>query len=136
MGFGRFPAMVCPWLEVGPLMSYLKRRDNQLTIVERLVLSNVLIHGKGRACIADFGLSTLLTDVRGSTFSTSFQERGTLGWAAPELLNLNVQVSGDEENLPKVLPTPRSDIYSLGGIMLQVLTGKVPYHYYTRDERV
>ncbi|KAF8842627.1 WD40 repeat-like protein [Paxillus ammoniavirescens] len=38
MGFGQFPAMVCPWLEDGPLTSYLQRRDDSLTTVERLVL--------------------------------------------------------------------------------------------------
>ncbi|KIJ10920.1 hypothetical protein PAXINDRAFT_16143 [Paxillus involutus ATCC 200175] len=158
MGFGRFPAMVCPWLENGPLTSYLERRGNSLKIGERLALlhdvavglqylhsqsvvhgdlsgGNVLIRANGRACIADFGLSTLLTELGGSTFATSFQARGTLRWAAPELY-LNDQTSGDEENPPRVPPTPRSDIYSFGGIMLQVLTGKIPYHYYPRDERV
>ncbi|KAF9219700.1 hypothetical protein BS17DRAFT_788969 [Gyrodon lividus] len=50
---------------------------------------NVLMHGNGRACIADFGLSMLLNELGGSTFSTSFQARGTLRWAAPELLHLN-----------------------------------------------
>ncbi|KIJ10913.1 hypothetical protein PAXINDRAFT_16135 [Paxillus involutus ATCC 200175] len=98
--------------------------------------SNVLVHDNGRACIADFGLSTLLTELEGSSFSTSFHARGTLRWAAPELLSLNVHVSGDEENIPQVPPTPRSDTYAFGGIMLQVLTGKIPYHYYPRDERV
>ncbi|KAF9219836.1 kinase-like protein [Gyrodon lividus] len=158
-GFGRFPAMVCPWLENGPLTSYLERRDDSLTTVERLVLladvavglqylhsrsvvhgdlsgSNVLIRDDGRACIADFGLSTLLTELGGSTFATSRQTGGTLRWAAPELLHLDVQVSTDEEDPPRAPPTPGSDVYSFGGIMLQVLTGKIPYHYYPRDERV
>ncbi|KIK92334.1 hypothetical protein PAXRUDRAFT_147572 [Paxillus rubicundulus Ve08.2h10] len=159
MGFGRFPAMVCPWLEDGTLLSYLERWDHSLTTGQRLVLlgdiaaglqylhsqsvvhgdlsgSNVLIHGDGRACIADFGLSTLLTALGGSTFATSFQARGTLRWAAPELLNFEIPLPEDEENLPQVVPTPGSDIYSFGGIMLQVLTRKVPYHYYSRDESV
>ncbi|KAF9228982.1 WD40 repeat-like protein [Gyrodon lividus] len=159
MGFGQFAAMVCPWIEGGPLTSYLERRDDNLTTVERLVLLgdvamglqylhsqsvvhgdlsglNVLIRDNGRACIADFGLSMLLTELDRSIFSTSFQTRGTLRWAAPELQYLNIQVSSDEDNLPRVPPTPQSDIYSFGGIMLQVLTGKIPYHYYPRDERV
>ncbi|KAF9219863.1 hypothetical protein BS17DRAFT_370101 [Gyrodon lividus] len=38
MGFGRFPAMVCPWLKNGPLTSYLERRDDSMTMGERLVL--------------------------------------------------------------------------------------------------
>ncbi|KAF8842622.1 kinase-like protein, partial [Paxillus ammoniavirescens] len=151
MGFGQFPAMVCPWLEDGSLTSYLERRHDSLTTVERLDLvsicgdftdtvvhgdlsgSNVLIQGNGRACISDFGMSTLLTELGGSTFPTaaSFHAGGTLRWAAPELFGL--QVSDDP---PKVVPTPQSDIYPFGGIMLQVLTGKVPYHYYSREAQV
>ncbi|KAF8838108.1 kinase-like protein [Paxillus ammoniavirescens] len=157
MGFGRFPAMVCPWLKDGTLSSYLERWDDSLTTGQRLVLlgdvaaglqylhsrsvvhgdlsgSNVLIHGNGRACIADFGLSTLLTELGGSTFATSFQARGTLRWAAPELLDL--EIPENDDNPPKVFPTPESDVYSFGGIMLQVLSGKVPYHYYSREAQV
>ncbi|KAF9230141.1 kinase-like protein, partial [Melanogaster broomeanus] len=159
MDFGRFPAMVCPWLENGQLSSYLERQGNTLTTGERLTLlsdvavglqylhsqsvvhgdlsgSNVLIDDKGRACITDFGLSMLLTELGGSTFAVSVQAGGTLRWAAPENLHLNMQVSGDRENIPKVSPTTRSDIYSFGRIMLQVLTGKIPYHYYPADARV
>ncbi|KAF9228870.1 kinase-like protein [Gyrodon lividus] len=159
MGFGRLPAMVCPWREHGPLTSYLERRDDNLTVMERLTLlgdvamglqylhsrsvvhgdlsgSNVLIHGDGRACIADFGLSVLLTALGVSPSATSPQVRGTLRWAAPELLCLNVQPSEEGGILTRVQPTPRSDIYSFGRIMLQILTGKIPYHYYPRDERV
>ncbi|KAF9238962.1 kinase-like domain-containing protein [Melanogaster broomeanus] len=175
MDFGRFPAMVCPWLENGQLSSYLERRRDNLTTGEMLTLlsdvavglqylhsqsvvhgdlsgSNVLIDDKGRACITDFGLSMLLSELGGSTFATSVQAGGTLRWAAPENMHLNMQVSG--ENVPKISPTTRSDIYSLGRIMLQVrryrdscseamglrkikvLTGKIPYHYYPVDARV
>ncbi|KIJ07555.1 hypothetical protein PAXINDRAFT_54636, partial [Paxillus involutus ATCC 200175] len=89
---------------------------------------NVFIRTSGRACFADFGVSTLLTAFGVTTFATSYQAKGTLRWAAPELLYLNVRVSGDEDNPPRVPPTPWSDIYSFGGIMLQVLTGKIPHH--------
>ncbi|KAF9238959.1 kinase-like protein, partial [Melanogaster broomeanus] len=159
MDFGRFPAMVCPWLDNGPLSSYLERRGDNLTMGERLALlndvavglqylhsksvvhgdlsgSNVLIDDKGRACITDFGLSVLLTELGRSTFVTSVQAKGTLRWAAPENLYLDIQSPGDKEAVPKVSPTTQSDIYSFGRIMLQVLTGKIPYHYYPVDARV
>ncbi|KAF9236048.1 kinase-like domain-containing protein, partial [Melanogaster broomeanus] len=178
MGFGRLPAIVCPWLENGHLSSYLERWADGLTTGERLTLlndvavglqylhsqfivhgdlsgSNVLIDSKGRACITDFGVSMLLTELRGSTFAITVQERGTLRWVAPENLHLNMQVSGNRENVPEISPTTRSDIYSFGRIMLQVrryrdsscseamslrkikvLTGKIPYHYYPVDARV
>ncbi|KIJ12549.1 hypothetical protein PAXINDRAFT_14625 [Paxillus involutus ATCC 200175] len=159
MGFGQFPAMVCPWLEDGPLTSYLERRDDRLTMGKRLVLlhdvavglqylhsqtvvhgdlsgSNVLIHGDGRACIADFGLSTLLTALGDSTFATTFRAKGTLRWGAPECLYLNDHMSEDGENVSRPPPTPGSDIYSFGRIMLQVLSGKIPFHYYPGDAPV
>ncbi|KIJ12553.1 hypothetical protein PAXINDRAFT_43049, partial [Paxillus involutus ATCC 200175] len=133
MDFGQFPAMVCPWLEDGPLTSYLERRNDSLTTVERLILvadvavglqylhsqtvvhgdlsgSNVLVQPGGRACISDFGMSTLLSELGGSTLPTSLQGGGTLRWAAPELLDL--QVPDNADNLRKVVPTPQSDIYS------------------------
>ncbi|KAF8840950.1 kinase-like protein [Paxillus ammoniavirescens] len=152
--FGRFPAMVCPWLENGSLTSYLQRRHDALNPAGRVSLisdaaaglqylhsksivhgdlsgSNVLIDGNGRACISDFGLSVLLTRLGGSTYATSSEAGGTLRWTAPELLD--PQVPADGENL---VPRPLSDVYSFGGIILQVLTGKVPYHYYTRAPQV
>jgi len=157
MNFGEFPAMVCPWLENGSLTSHLERRDDSLTTVERLSLvsdvaaglqylhlqsvvhgdlsgGNVLIHDDGTACISDFGLSTLLTQLGGSTFATTHQAPGTLRWTAPELLDL--REPEDEEDPPHIIPTPRSDMFSFGRIMLQILTGKVPYYYYTREAQV
>ncbi|KAF8839957.1 WD40 repeat-like protein, partial [Paxillus ammoniavirescens] len=154
MNFGRFPAMVCPWLENGSLTSYLERRNDTLTTAEILALlgdaaaglqylhsqsvvhgdlsgSNVLIGGNGRACISDFGLSILLTQLGGSTYATSRRAEGTLRWSAPELLDL--EVPADEVH---VFPTFQTDVYSFGSLMLQVLTGKVPYHYYIRDAQV
>ncbi|KIJ09598.1 hypothetical protein PAXINDRAFT_87238, partial [Paxillus involutus ATCC 200175] len=147
MNFGRFPAMVCPWLENGSLTSYLERRHDTLNRMERASLvgilhsqsivhgdlsgSNVLIDGNGRACISDFGLSTLLIKLGGSTYAASSHAGGTLRWTAPELLDL--QVPDEGENL---VPRPLSDVYSFGRIILQVLTGKVPYHYYISEGKV
>ncbi|KAF8839140.1 kinase-like protein [Paxillus ammoniavirescens] len=158
MNFGRFPAMVCPWLENGSLTSYLERPDRNITTPARLFLvsgvaaglqylhsqsvvhgdlsgSNVLVDGNGRACISDFGLSTLLTQLGRSTFATSHQHLGTLRWTAPELLELS-EPDGEDE-LPQIIPSPRSDVYSFGRIILQVCPkGKVPYHYWTREAQV
>ncbi|KAF8834408.1 kinase-like protein, partial [Paxillus ammoniavirescens] len=95
---------------------------------------NMLVDGNGRACISDFGLSMLLTKLGGSTYATSSQAGGMLCWTAPELLD--PQVPDDEDDPINVSPTPQSDIYSFGRIMLQILTGKVPDHYYTREPQV
>ena len=81
--------------------------------------SNILILDDGSACIADFGLSTLLTELGRPTFATSFHGRGTIQWIAPELLVCGASENGAEEALP-VLPTTYSDVYSFGGVMLHV----------------
>lgn len=80
--------------------------------------SNVLIDRNGRARISDFGLSTILGEI-GSTFATSStgKPRGTLRWAAPELLDL---VDHGDPKPQHTGPTIQSDIYSFGSLMLQV----------------
>ncbi|KAG6375777.1 kinase-like domain-containing protein [Boletus reticuloceps] len=159
VGFGRFPAMVCPWVENGTLTVYLEDRYHSLSAIKVLGLldnvasglrylhsrsvvhgdlsgSNVLIRENGRACIADFGLSMLLTELGGSTFAASSHARGTLRWTAPELLDLEIPEDGMEEESQRIAPTTQSDVYSFGSIMLQILSGKMPYHYYKREAQV
>jgi len=153
-GFSELPAMVCPWLENGTLTSYLERLGTELEMSRILMLihevasglqylhsksvvhgdlsgSNVLVDAKGQACIADFGLSTILHESGVSAFvaPSTGKLRATLRWAAPELLDL-------EDDGNKKTYTKPSDIYSFGGIMLQILSGKIPYHYYPRDVQV
>lgn len=80
--------------------------------------SNIFINENGNARIADFGLSTLLTELGGATFATTFHARGTLRWIAPELL---VEPENElQESQSHVLPTTHNDVYSFGGVMLQV----------------
>ena len=91
--------------------------------------SNVLIDADDRACISDFGLSTILDEIGGSTFATAStgKPRGTLRWAAPELLGF---LDHEEAKTQHIGPTIRSDIYSFGGIMLQVC-GIAVLHYFS-----
>ena len=92
--------------------------------------SNVLIDADGRACIADFGLSTILDEIGGSTFATSStgKTRGTLRWGAPELLGI---LDHEDAKAQHIGPTIQSDIYSFGGIMLQVCDVAV-LHYFSQ----
>jgi len=151
-GFGRLMAIVTPWAANGNLTTYLEHEDAALTIVRRFEIlrdiaaglqylhatnvihgdltgSDVLIHGNGTACLADFGLSLLYSEVVSTSqasWTSSFH--GNFRWMAPELL-------GDSEDDPPVRPGKYSDIYSFGGIMLQALTSKIPY-YYIREAAV
>src|SRR5262245_22701508 len=72
--------------------------------------SNVMIDGRGRAKIADFGLATLADEIGAAELCA-----GTPAYMAPE------QRAGKEV-------TVRSDIYSLGLVLYELTTGKAPFN--------
>jgi serine/threonine protein kinase len=75
-----------------------------------------LVHGNGRACLADFGLSTMLLEFIGPSYFTS-TIKGNIRWAAAELFE--VPEDQDEDEISVSLST-ECDIYSFGSITLQV----------------
>jgi serine/threonine protein kinase len=91
-----------------------RRPDGALAnIVHRDVsLSNVLLDGQAMVKLHDFGIARMEGGGEAPTETGVF--KGKLGLAAPELL------SGDRA-------TPRSDIYSLGVITYQLLSGANPF---------
>lgn len=154
--FGPFFAMVCPWVPKGTLNNYLEKCHADVNDLHRFCIlhdiaaglqylhslmivhgdltgTNVLIQACGKACLADFGLSTLLLEFVGtSNFTTSI--RGNIRWAAPELFD--IPEADDDGNRYLILPSPRCDIYSFGSIMVQVLSGKVPYHWIKNEVQI
>ncbi|KAG2142806.1 kinase-like domain-containing protein [Suillus bovinus] len=152
-GFGPFPAIVSLWAENGNLTVYLKLQGAALTLVRRFQLlrdiiaglrylhtnnvihgdfngPNVLIHGDGTACIADFGLSLMYSEfISASQASHTSTIKGNVRWMAPELLVVR-------DDGTQVRPSKQSDMYSFGGITLQVLTNKAPYYYLTNDATI
>ncbi|KAG1795550.1 kinase-like domain-containing protein, partial [Suillus subaureus] len=88
---------------------------------------NVLIDGDRKAYLADFGLSGTFKKSTGMTYLAKMTcHPGAVRWAAPELL------SGEEP----ASATTQSDMYSFGNIMLQVLTGNVPWCHLTCDFQI
>jgi serine/threonine-protein kinase len=81
--------------------------------------SNILIDESGQPLIADFGLVKRTGD--GSSLTSSGVLLGTPAYMAPE------QVSGHEA-------APAADIYSLGAILYQLLTGRPPFRAATVAE--
>ncbi|KAG1747599.1 kinase-like domain-containing protein [Suillus lakei] len=153
--FGHYPAMVCPWAENGALTGYLERQEDTLSFQDKFSLlkdialglrylhselivhgdltgANVLIYGNGRACLADFGLSTIVLEFIGTSYLTN-SIRGNIRWAAAELFEVP---ENDEEDDDAVSLSVECDIYSFGSIMLQVLTCKVPYYNLKKDNVV
>ena len=73
--------------------------------------SNVLIDERGHCYLADFGLTQSVSD-RGQATDGSLL--GTLDYVAPE------QIRGDEVD-------GRADVYALGCMLFECLTGEVPF---------
>ena len=75
---------------------------------------NILLDGHGEPLISDFGLARC--EAVSSYLTRSLASFGTPGYIAPE------QADGPAANL-----TPAADIYSLGAILFEVLTGRTPF---------
>jgi serine/threonine protein kinase len=89
---------------------------HELGIVHRDIKpENILLDARGRVKLADFGLVKLLgQSIREFTLTGPWQVIGTLHYMAPEQL----------EN-PQALDH-RADIYALGVVFYELLTGKLP----------
>jgi eukaryotic-like serine/threonine-protein kinase len=74
--------------------------------------ANILIDRQGKALITDFGIATTIDDLARGRNITS----GTLAYMAPEQLAGEVQ-----------LIDGRTDVYALGVVLYEMLTGRHPY---------
>ncbi|KAH7908657.1 kinase-like domain-containing protein [Hygrophoropsis aurantiaca] len=129
--------LVSPWMQNGNIIQYLEKAP---TATRRPLITDVaeglhylhtfeppVIHGdlKGanifitpslRACVADFGLTSLESDSQGSLASTSTTSGiGSLLWTAPELLNYR---TGERQR-----QTLTTDMYSFGCVCYEIYTG-------------
>ncbi|KAG9005096.1 hypothetical protein FRB93_009966 [Tulasnella sp. JGI-2019a] len=96
-------------------LAYLHARDPPIIHCD-LKAANVLVDKEGNPAISDFGTSKKLWGVP-SALVTEHVGSGTIRWRAPELL---LEGSNDA--------TTHSDVYSFGCLVLEVMTGKVPFH--------
>ncbi|KDP22826.1 hypothetical protein JCGZ_00413 [Jatropha curcas] len=111
----RGPEMIINWptrmniaMGIARGLNYLHTEENM--VHGNLTSSNILLDEQTNAHIADFGLSRLMTTAANTNVIAT---AGTLGYRAPELSKLkNVNT--------------KTDVYSLGVIILELLTGKSP----------
>lgn len=76
--------------------------------------SNILVQRDGRVAILDFGLATHLESRKSWQSQTDLGVSGTIEFMAPE------QAEGAS-------PTPANDWYSVGVMLFQALTGRLPF---------
>lgn len=90
---------------------------HRLGIIHRdLKPSNILLSASGVPHVVDFGVAAIASPEHSVTTETGGFCVGTVAWMAPEVvLGLS----------PK--PDTRSDIYSLGTVLFQLLSGRRPY---------
>ncbi|KAL1735313.1 kinase-like domain-containing protein, partial [Schizophyllum commune] len=129
--------LVSPWMEHGHVMEYLKKGPSSINRValaydiasglaylhdENVVHgdlkgANILVSASGKACIGDFGLSSV-TDMasicqKGNDASSSYF-CGSANWAAPEVLQSG-QLS------------VKSDIYAFACVVYELFAGHAPF---------
>ncbi|TEB36054.1 kinase-like protein [Coprinellus micaceus] len=135
-GIGKHIHMVSPWQENGNILVYVEshKHTNRLGLIKgaaaglqylhekkivhgNVKCTNILVTDKGEACISDFGMSKLVEEVTATSASATLtQQDGSTRWLAPEL------IMGEISS-----PTLRTDTYSFGMTVLELVTGKHPY---------
>ena len=85
------------------------------------VKANILIDKDGNSMLGDFGLLTIVSDSTHTVATTTFSGAGTRMWMSPELLD------PERFGCKNARPTKESDCYALGMVVLEVLTGQVPF---------
>jgi serine/threonine-protein kinase len=95
--------------QVADALDYAHRRG----IIHRDIKpSNILINSNGQAILTDFGLAMFRDRASQVTLGASF---GTPEYIAPE------------QAVDSSTAVPQSDIYSLGGIVYEMVTGRLPF---------
>jgi len=91
-------------------------------LTESACQANVLIDQSGHACLADFGLLTIVSDPTNHFPSSSYTQGGTARWMSPELIA--PRRFGFEDSRP----SKPSDCYALGMVIYETVTENLPFH--------
>ncbi|KAF8174668.1 kinase-like domain-containing protein, partial [Mycena galopus ATCC 62051] len=137
--------LVSPWMENGNIVEFLRKSPpdmDRLSLILDVALGleylhkqkvvhgdlkgiNILITPSQRACIADFGLSSIVNAMTVQLTTSSAPTRGgTAHYQAPELFE------GGSPN------SFASDVYGFACVCYEILTGRVPFYELRNDMAV
>jgi serine/threonine protein kinase/Tol biopolymer transport system component len=97
--------------EIGDALDYAHRRG---VIHRDIKPENILLHD-GRAMVMDFGIALAVSAAAGGRMTETGLSLGTPHYMSPE------QATAEKDI------TPRSDVYSLGAVIYEMLTGDPPH---------
>ncbi|KAG8887163.1 hypothetical protein FRB98_000419 [Tulasnella sp. 332] len=138
--FGRFDEFdivsASAAVEIGVVVLWLKNYFTQTRGIARglaylhdrgvihgdLKAANVLLDDSVNPMLSDFGMSKVMEGTYGRT-SPALKGMGSTRWKSPELM----------DDCPK---TMKSDVYALGMTIVEVLTGRMPFHKISSQEKV
>ncbi|KAF8076963.1 kinase-like domain-containing protein, partial [Lyophyllum atratum] len=143
--------LISPWMENGDVISFLREhpQSNRLLLILDVAsgigylhenhivhgdlkgaIANILVSESGRACLADFGLSSVSdTNILHWTSNSSAGSKGgSVRWQAPELF--------DVETDDIVYNSMFSDVYAFACVAYEIFTGNVPFFEIPRDPAV
>ena len=86
------------------------------------IKANILINQTGHACLADFGLLTIISDPKYLLSSSSHTHGGTVRWMSPE------RIFPGKFGFKNNRPTVPSDCYALGMVIYETISGNIPFH--------
>ncbi len=103
---------VCQCLrQIGEALDYIHSQG----IVHRdIKSSNVLLNAAGQCYLADFGIARLTTDI--TRLTSTGDVLGTVDYVAPELFEADRKADA------------LSDLYSLGVLLFEMVTGRLPFY--------
>src|SRR6266568_4322236 len=101
----------CEYLrDIADALDYI---HNQGIIHRDIKASNVLLDSEGSCYLSDFGIARITTDA--TQLTSTGNVLGTVDYVAPELFEVNRRADA------------RSDLYSLGVLLFEMVTGQLPF---------
>ncbi|KNZ73267.1 putative serine/threonine-protein kinase [Termitomyces sp. J132] len=107
-------------LDTAAGVDYLHKNDIVHGDLKGSLKKNVFIDSSGRACLGDFGLSSV-TDpqiINWTSQSIEASTGGTIRWQAPELLR----------DVDKIHNSKESDVFAWASICYEAFTGRLPFY--------